>query len=164
MRTAIALATFLLAACALIQAAVHTPAAFAQTLPAASLAHWEDKYPFGMQGQYNPFFDEPIVKAAMENTVPPALMKKLMGWTLNVPFKRQGDILYAWFMKPHSGGDYAAQIFFDLKSSTIQLCVTELDMKRNRKNCTWYGKTVRPLEEGACGQDNFESFKRYGEK
>ncbi len=142
--------------------AEHRSMAAAKEPALNSLAAWEGKYPFGEPGKYGPFFEDPAVKRALKNAVPDALMKKILNWTVNIPFQRDGDILFSTLCKPHDCGDNNATIYFDMVRLNMQVCLTEYDKKINGLSNTWFGNTIRQLEPGSCNGD-MSAIKRFGD-
>jgi len=127
------------------------------------LASWEGRYPLGMRGEYGSFFAVPEVQAAIAKSVPGDWMKKLRRLHVNTPFKRSGNVLYAFLCKAHDCGANNAVIYFDLERQTLQMCVNRFDEKTQTGSATWVGKAARPLSPGSC-EESIDAYRRFGER
>ncbi|GFK95857.1 hypothetical protein NNJEOMEG_03729 [Fundidesulfovibrio magnetotacticus] len=131
--------------------------------PPASLAVWEGRYPLGYRGEYGSFFEDKAVKALVANSVDARWLRKVLGWTVNTPFTRSGDVLMATLCKPHDCGDHNAVIFFDMDRGSLQMCVSEFDARLQTVTHTWVGASPRRIEGGAC-EDTIGCYRRFRDK
>ncbi len=125
----------------------------------ASLLAWEGKYPFD---EGKDFFDDPAVAEAAKKNISATLVKSLRELSVNSPFERNGDILFAQVCKPHDCPSAFATIYLDTKKRTIQLCMSKYDPKMRQNKDSWVGKTIRRLPEGSCTRD-MKAFTAFGD-
>ena len=143
-----------------------------------SLAAWEGQYPvfdskvFKNRPEGQRFWDDARIQATMKKSLPAEVVKKItQGWEasegppLYDKILRRGDILYVFACRPRVCASYAARLYFNMSTGSVQACWTEVNEKSKKQTDFWIDKKVRRLGPDACtAKDGFAGYDAFADK